>query len=85
MINEEVHILCEESIFQISTKELTFESIRNETRKDEYLSKILQELCKNNNTKSEFTIDSDIVFKGQRVVIPATTAFGITRAPPHTH
>lgn len=34
--------------------------------------KILQELRESSTTESEFSIDNDIIFGGQRVVIPAT-------------
>ncbi|KMQ90516.1 hypothetical protein RF55_6955 [Lasius niger] len=70
VINEEVHLLCEESLLRVSTQNLAFESIREETRKDQHLSKILQELREDSTTESEFTIDNDIIFRGQRVVIP---------------
>lgn len=69
-INKEVHLLCEESILAILTLSITFESIRNHTRSDDQLSKILEDLKTNSNFTHEFTIDNDVLFRDQRVVIP---------------
>lgn len=85
LINEEVHLLCEELLLQISTQNLTFESIREETRKDQYLSKILQELQGNSTTEPEFTIDNNIIFRGQHVVIPMTLQASVLQELYRTH
>lgn len=84
-INEEVHLLCEESISRISTLNLTFQSIREETIKDESLSKIMKELRENNASESEFTIDNDIVFRGQRIVIPLSLQASVLQELHRTH
>lgn len=55
----------------ISTLELTYESIREEIRKDPNLAKLLRELMPDQSIDSEFTISGNILFRGSRVVIPA--------------
>lgn len=52
---------------------MTYKSIREETLKDKELSKIIKELKKKSNMIDfEFTIDGDILFRRQRVVVPST-------------
>lgn len=79
-INQEVHQICNASIHQISNLKINFKSLREETCKDKELVQILYKLrnnkdkpaIKQDEIESEYTIDSDVLFRGQRVVIPTT-------------
>ncbi|XP_018305543.1 uncharacterized protein K02A2.6 [Mycetomoellerius zeteki] len=66
----EVHQLCYSTIFEISTEELTTKTIVQETDKDEVLSKIKQALLNGETDNIEYTLEAEILFKGQRAVIP---------------
>lgn len=55
----------------ISTLELTYESIREETRKDPNLAKLLRKLMQDQSIDSYLTISGNILFRGSLVVIPA--------------
>ncbi|XP_054282318.1 uncharacterized protein K02A2.6-like [Macrosteles quadrilineatus] len=69
-IGKEVHQICSQVIFQISSHEITVEIIKNETAKDPVLSKILKDLL-TNSTDSDFTLVENIIFRGERVYIPS--------------
>jgi len=84
-INEEVHLLCEGSILWVSTQKLTFQSLQEETLKDKLLSKIIYDLRESNTTESEFTIHNNILFRGQRVVIPFTLQALVLQELHRTH
>lgn len=75
--NREVHLICNASIYQISNSKINFQTLREETGKDEDLQTILLQLRQANNGRNspddfEYVIDGDILFRGQRVVIPKT-------------
>ena len=70
-INNEVNQLCSDSIFAISSNTLTFKTILIETDKDPVLSIIKRKLLETNEHQ-EYTLDSGILFKGPRVVVPAS-------------
>jgi len=84
-INEEVHLLCEGFILWVSTQKLTFQSLQEKTLKDELLSKIIYDLRESNTTESEFTIHNNILFRGQRVVIPFTLQALVLQELHRTH
>lgn len=71
----EVHQLYHSTIFEISSEELTAESIVRESDKDEVLSKIKGNLFNDKSTNihlvdSECTFEPGMLFKDQLVVIP---------------
>ena len=71
----EVHRICSTSINKISNLNINFKSLKENTTKDKELAEILYKLRngKGNSEhgiKAEYTIDSDVLFRGQRVVIP---------------
>lgn len=84
-INIEVNQICDTVIEAISTLDLTYETLRDETRKDPNLSKLLKELHQDRLQDSEFTISSNIVFRGSRAVIPASLQESILKELHHTH
>ncbi|XP_054259669.1 uncharacterized protein K02A2.6-like [Macrosteles quadrilineatus] len=84
-INAEVNQICESSIEVISTLNLTHETIQEETRNDPNLSKLLKELRQNQSEDSEFTISDDIIFRGSRVVIPASLQDSVLQELHDTH
>ncbi|BES92812.1 Hypothetical Protein NTJ_05622 [Nesidiocoris tenuis] len=69
-INKEVHQIFEASINQIESSTLTYEALQEAYRNDEKLSQLVQELRENRIEDTEFTINSGILFRGPRVVIP---------------
>ena len=52
--------------------QLNFNAIREAAKKDERISKIIKELRNSNVIETEYTNDSDILFKGNRVVVPTS-------------
>lgn len=84
-IDNEVHQLCSASITQINSKNVNYKKIQEETKKDETLSKILNDLRNNTIVDSEFTIDNNILFKGQRVVIPSSLQNAVLQELHYTH
>jgi len=85
IINEEVHLLCEGTINRILTPEITFESIRKETKKDDQLSKILRDIQENATADLEFITENGIIFRGQRVVVPSTLQVAVLQELHRTH
>lgn len=84
-INQEVHLICNSIVQQINSKKLNFKSIQEETRKDAILSKIISDLRGGKITESEYTIDSNILFRGQRVVVPVSLQQLVLQELHHTH
>lgn len=84
-IDQEVHQLCIASINQICSRRLNFKTIQEETQKDETLFKILSNLRHSTANDSELTIDSNVLFKGQRVVIPSSLQNYVLQELHHTH
>lgn len=84
-IDQEVHYICDSTINQINATKLNYNSIRKETQNEAVLSKILYELRNSNVIDSDYTIDSDIFFKGQRAVVPASLQEGVLEELHHTH
>lgn len=68
----------------ISTLELTYEPIREETKKDPNLAKLLRELMQDQSIDSEFTISGNILFRGSCVVIPAILQDSVLQELHHT-
>lgn len=81
-INEEVNKLCELSIHQISKLNLNFNF---ETKKDQQLSTLIQNLQNNRVEDIMFTINNCIVFRGQRVVIPSSLQQAVLAELHQTH
>lgn len=61
-MDEEVHSICDTTMLQINSLELNYNSIRNATKRDAQLLKIMTELRSSNVIDTEYTIDSDILF-----------------------
>lgn len=70
-LNNEVHQICTQTIFEISTEKLIAETIITETEKDTALREIKKKLQTESNDTG-YTLDEGIIFKGNRVVIPAS-------------
>lgn len=85
LINDEVHQLCEQTICQIANQNLTFQLIRSETLRDGHLLETLRKLQEEDDADTEFTIDNDIVFRGQRIVIPSTLQEAVLQELHRTH
>ncbi|XP_036329398.1 uncharacterized protein K02A2.6-like [Rhagoletis pomonella] len=71
IINNKINQLCESTIQQISTLKLNHNTLKLETEKDSELSALLQNLKNKRIENTMFTINNGIIFRGQRVVIPA--------------
>lgn len=84
-INEEVHHIYEETICRITSQQVTYQDVRKETAKDEQLATIIQRLTSDRTFESEFSIDDNVLFRGQRVVIPRTLQEAVLRELHRTH
>lgn len=67
-MDQEVHLICGTTIQQINSLKLNYKTLREETHKDTVLSKTISDLQRNKIVESEYTIDSNILFKDRRVV-----------------
>lgn len=70
-IGEEVNQLYEEVILQISSNKVTCQVIREETERDNELKNIIHKM-KNNSDETDYTLVEGILFRNDRVVIPAS-------------
>ncbi|GBM66736.1 Uncharacterized protein K02A2.6 [Araneus ventricosus] len=70
-INDEVHQVCASAIFEISSENLTADAIIQETEKDQELAQIKRELL-SSPVNSDYILDSGILFRNNRIVIPKT-------------
>jgi transposase InsO family protein len=84
-IEEEVSLLSNEVIYQISSEALNYETLAHETSLDEQLSKLKSELLHGGSYDSEYYLQNDVIFKGQRVVIPASMQQIVLKELHHTH
>ncbi len=84
-IDTEVLNCQEETVNQISSAQITSATIEAETRKDPELSGILAELRQSINEESDLTLNGDIIFKGNRVYIPAALRSNILSELHSTH
>ena len=64
---------------------MNLHSIQAATNQDEILSKLLFELRNSNMVDTEFTIDSNILFKGPRVLIPPLLQQTVLEELHYTH
>lgn len=83
-LNDEIHLLYEEAVHTISTHQINFKSIRDETRNDPELSQLIKQQI-TNTTDSEYSIDNGIIFRGQRVVIPPSMRSDVLQELHRTH
>ncbi|KAJ8871342.1 hypothetical protein PR048_027659 [Dryococelus australis] len=70
-INNEVKQFCDATIEQIIVPTVTYQLLKEETKKDAALSTIMKSL-QDENTSEPDIIESVILFHGQQVVVPAT-------------
>uniref|UniRef100_A0A8D9DQK4 RNA-directed DNA polymerase n=1 Tax=Cacopsylla melanoneura TaxID=428564 RepID=A0A8D9DQK4_9HEMI len=70
-IGEEVNQLYEEAILQISSNKVTCQVIKEETERDNELKNIIN-MMKNNSDETDYTLVEGILFRNNRVVIPAS-------------
>lgn len=84
-IDREVQIICDSTINQINSIKLNFNSIREETAKDLDLSKSIKNLQSSNVVDSEYTIECGVLFKGKRVVVPASLQSSVLEELHYTH
>ncbi|BES91033.1 Hypothetical Protein NTJ_03841 [Nesidiocoris tenuis] len=68
---EEVNQICSQVIFQISSEAITYHNIRAETARDSELATLIESL-KNDAEDSQFTLNDGVLFRHDRVVIPAS-------------
>ncbi|XP_054276486.1 uncharacterized protein K02A2.6-like [Macrosteles quadrilineatus] len=83
-IGEEVNQLYSQSLFQVSNREITSKTIKEETAKDHEMNGIVQTL-KNNSTDSEYTLLDGILFRKDRIVIPTSLRSKILSELHETH
>jgi hypothetical protein len=69
-VNSEVNCVCMASMKKISTEWLNTDAIREATDSDEQLSKTKLEIQDNPKLSYEYTLEADILFKGQRIIMP---------------
>lgn len=84
-MDQEVHLICNSVIQQINSIKLYFKTFQEETQNDAVLSKIISDLRGNGIAESEYTIDSNILFRSQRVVVPASLQQIVLQELHHTH
>lgn len=84
-IDEEVTLLYDQVINQISTLKLTFEEIAKATAADPDLSMIKTKLLDGTCINTEFSIQDGVIFKGMRTVIPAVLQKLVLEELHHTH
>ncbi|UYV77120.1 K02A2.6-like [Cordylochernes scorpioides] len=84
IINEEVHRICSSTVFEISRKTLTVEEIVKETDKDKELSKLKRDI-KSNSIESDYTINGEILFKNDKVVVPKSLQLEVLKDLHSTH
>ncbi|XP_058983670.1 uncharacterized protein K02A2.6-like [Musca domestica] len=85
LIDLEVHSICGSTIHQIASIKLNFKSLRDATKNDAMLSKILFDLRNSNVVDSEYTIDAGILFKGKRVIVPTSLQEAVLEELHYTH
>ncbi|UYV70957.1 K02A2.6-like [Cordylochernes scorpioides] len=82
IINEEVHRICSSTVFEISTKTVTVEEIVKETDKE--LSKLKRGI-KSNSIESDYTLNEEILFKNDKVVVPKSLQLEVLKDLHSTH
>ncbi|GBN58400.1 hypothetical protein AVEN_7168-1 [Araneus ventricosus] len=70
-INDAVHQVCASAVFEISSEISSADSIIQETEKDQELAQIKRELL-SSPINSDYILDSSILFRNNRIVIPKT-------------
>lgn len=69
-IGEEVNQLCTQTVFQISSEHITFQTIQIETSEDPELKQIVSDLqC--TSTDSAYTLHNGVLYWQDRIVIPS--------------
>lgn len=84
LIGEEVNSIYSELIFQISSEQLTFKEICEETKNDPELSSIITDLM-NTSKDSHYTINDGILFRNDRIVVPQRLRPQVLRELHDTH
>lgn len=84
-INNEVNHILSTNLYQISSINIDAKVIQEASLKDQTLSKLLQELRTSSIKNTEFTINNDIIFKGERVVVPMSLRHIVLQELHHTH
>ncbi|XP_054275642.1 uncharacterized protein K02A2.6-like [Macrosteles quadrilineatus] len=83
-INEEVHLLYAESLFQISSTAITNQTIASATLNDSHLKSLMKTL-QTSNEDTPYTLLDGILFWQDRVVIPQSLKNSILRELHTTH
>lgn len=84
-LDNEIRMIQEQKINEISTFAITAMSIAKETEKDSELSRLKLELQKGENYEPEYSLQDGVIFKGDRVVIPSNLREEILKELHHTH
>lgn len=82
---EEVSLISNEIIYQISNNSLNYKTLAEETARDKQLSKLKSDLLNGQNCDSEYYLQNGIIFRGQRVVVPFSLHQIILTELHHTH
>lgn len=69
-LNQEATEIHDQVINQISSTDITYKSIAEETSKDSELAKLKDKLLNESIIDTKFKLQDGIIFKGNRVVIP---------------
>ncbi|KAL1447451.1 hypothetical protein WDU94_001922, partial [Cyamophila willieti] len=83
-IGEEVNQLYDEVILQISSNKITCQVIKEETERDNELKTIIHKM-KYNSDETDYTLVDGILFRNDRVVIPASLQSQILTELHETH
>lgn len=69
-LDEDVRVIQDQTINEISTFSITATTIAYKTECDPELSKLKKNLIEGNNFESEYSIQDGVIFKGDRVFVP---------------
>lgn len=84
-LDEEVRVIQEQTINQISTFSINATTIAKETDLDLELSKLKADLLKGENFDCNYSIQDGVLFKGDRVIIPTKLREDVLKELHHTH
>ena len=82
---EEDILLLNEQIYQISNFNLNYHTLKEETEKDQELSKLKFQLIHGENNDPEISIQNDVLFRGQRIMVPVKLQKAVLNELHHTH
>ncbi|XP_059220915.1 uncharacterized protein K02A2.6-like isoform X3 [Stomoxys calcitrans] len=84
-LDKETKDIQDQTINEISSISITATSVAKETQNDDEFKKLKESLLNGGNTDPEYSIQDGVLFKGTRVMIPATLRDAVLRELHHTH